>query len=57
MSDYLLAARNLGLKAYRRLTSVHKPFVRAARKRERAVAQRSRRRAVCSLDETLGLRR
>lgn len=39
MSDYLLAARNLSLKAYRRLTSVHKPFVRAARKRERAHEQ------------------
>jgi hypothetical protein len=39
MSDYLLAARNLGLKAYRRLTSVHKPLVRAARKRERVQEQ------------------
>jgi hypothetical protein len=39
MSDYLEAARNLGLKALRRLSSVHKPFVRQARKRGRAQEQ------------------
>lgn len=39
MSDYLLAARNLGFKAMRRLASVHKPFVRGARKRARAQEQ------------------
>jgi hypothetical protein len=39
MSDYLLAARNLGFKTFRRLVSVHKPFVRAARKRARASEQ------------------
>ena len=39
MSDYLLAARNLGMKAVRRLASVHKPFVRGARKRARAQEQ------------------
>jgi hypothetical protein len=39
MSDYLLAARNLGSKALRRLASVHKPFVRGARKRARAQEQ------------------
>jgi len=39
MSDYLAAARNLGFKALRRLGSVHKPFVRSARKRARAEEQ------------------
>ena len=39
MSDYLLAARNLAFKAVRRLASVHKPFVRGARKRTRAHEQ------------------
>jgi hypothetical protein len=39
MSDYLLAARNLGFKAMRRLASVHKPFVRGARKRARVQEQ------------------
>jgi hypothetical protein len=39
MSDYLVAARNLSLKALRRLSSVHKPFVRQARKRARAQEQ------------------
>lgn len=39
MSDYLLAARNLGFKTLRRLASVHKPFVRSVRKRARAEEQ------------------
>ncbi len=39
MSEYLVAARNLGFKALRRLASVHKPFVRGARKRARAEEQ------------------
>ena len=39
MTDYVLAARNLGVKAFRRLGSVHKPFVRQARKRARAQEQ------------------
>jgi hypothetical protein len=39
MSDYLLAVRNLGAKALRRLLAVPKPFVRGARKRARAHEQ------------------
>ncbi len=39
MSDGFAAARNLGMKALRRLASAHKPFARAARKRARAQEQ------------------
>jgi hypothetical protein len=39
MSDPVAAARNLGLKAMRRLGSAHKPLVRLVRRRERAAEQ------------------
>ncbi|MGH9348736.1 MAG: hypothetical protein ACRD26_15870 [Vicinamibacterales bacterium] len=39
MTDRAAAARNLGLKALRRLASAYKPFVRSARKRARAREQ------------------
>ncbi len=50
MSDRLLAARNLGLKALRRLGAAHKPVTRLMKRRDRAQEQERFRREAADVD-------
>jgi hypothetical protein len=53
MTDHFTAARNIGMKALRRLTSVHRPFVRVARRRERNQEQRGFAREAARIERAL----